>query len=316
MNRCLYCYGILDKSDVGEFHGYCSEEFFGTRKVPELGYSITQMAELAKQVIERSVAVPGVQPKLSLSVVKEAIGSDQLGRLTVVGALGGNFILKPPSEKHQEMPQNEHVTMRIAEVFGIKTVKSSLIRLQSGELAYITRRIDRTVTGEKTHMVDMFQILEVADKYKSTMERVGKAIAAYSDNLLLDTLSFFELSIFCFLTGNNDMHLKNFSMIHNGETAWSLSPAYDLLNVALINLRDKEDIALMLDGKRKELRYENFRRLGEGLKLNEKQIEGVLTRAIRHKEEAIAWLDKSFLTPAFKKKYKEIIEERYTRLSK
>lgn len=67
------------------------------------------------------------------------------------------------------MPENEYVTMRIAEAFGINTVISSLIRLQSGELSYISKRIDRTETGEKNNMLDMFQITEAFDKYKSSM---------------------------------------------------------------------------------------------------------------------------------------------------
>ena len=92
------------------------------------------MAELAQEVVERSVAVPGVQAKLSFSVVKETRGKSGT-RLTVVGALGGQYILKPPSDKYPEMPENEHLTMRIAEAFGIRVVPSSLIRLASEELA-------------------------------------------------------------------------------------------------------------------------------------------------------------------------------------
>src|SRR5690606_35712145 len=121
--------------------------------------------------------------------------------------------LKPPHADYPEMPQNEHLTMQIADLFGLKVVPSCLIRLSSGELAYITKRIDRAAEGEKIHMLDMFQILEAFDKYKSSMERVGKAIAKYAENTLLDLSNFFELTVFCFLTGNNDMHLKNFSMI-------------------------------------------------------------------------------------------------------
>jgi serine/threonine-protein kinase HipA len=157
--------------------------------------------------------------------------------------MGGNFIFKPPSEYFPEMPENEHVTMRIAEVFGIKVVESSLIRLESGELSYITKRIDRTTNGEKIHMIDMFQIIEAFDKYKSSMERIGKVLQQHSENTLLDLVSFFELTLFSFITGNNDMHLKNFSMIktHSG---WSLSPAYDLLNVRIANQEDNEELAL------------------------------------------------------------------------
>lgn len=176
------------------------------------------------------MAVPGVQPKLSLSIVNDAIEDGNKGRLTVVGALGRNYIFKLSSIQFPEMPENEHVIIRAVEAFGINTVMSSLIRPQSGELSYITKRIDRTDAGEK----------------------IGKALDEFSDNTLLDKVYFLELAIFSFLTGNNDMHLKNFSMIHSGETL-TLALAYDLLNVEMVNPDDTEELALTLEGKKKRL---------------------------------------------------------------
>lgn len=313
--RCLYCYKSLDANSVGDFHESCSMDFFGVRQQPVFEHSLKQMAELAKNVVERSVAVPGVQPKLSLSIVNDTIRDGNRGRLTVVGALGGNYIFKPPSDHFSEMPENEHLTMRIAESFGIETVKSSLIRLQSGELSYITKRIDRTETGEKIHMLDMFQITEAFDKYKSSMEKIGKALNDYSDNTLLDKLKFFELAIFSFITGNNDMHLKNFSMIHIADT-WTLAPAYDLLNVAIVNPEDTEELALTLEGKKNKLKWEHFERLGRNLGLNDKQINGVIKRFDKNKSKAIKWIDNSFLSLEYKQKYKTLLEERYLILFK
>ncbi|MES2590812.1 MAG: HipA domain-containing protein [Bacteroidota bacterium] len=311
--KCLYCYKALEKDAEDEFHEQCSLAFFGTKKAPLLSYSLSQMVELAKNVVERSIAVPGVQPKLSLSLVNDAIANATRNRLTVVGALGGNYIFKPPSEHYSEMPENEHVTMRIAESFGIRTVPSSLVRLQSGELSYITKRIDRTANGEKIHMIDMFQILGAHDKYKSSMEKIGKALGEYSSNTLLDKLYFFELSIFSFLTGNNDMHLKNFSMIKTGND-WSLSPAYDLLNVAIVNPKDTEELALTLEGRKKKLKRDYFERFGKGLGLNEKQIAGVFKRLVKNKPIAEKLIEDSFLSEENQKKYKLILEQRYLTL--
>jgi serine/threonine-protein kinase HipA len=311
--KCLYCYKLLEDAIVGDFHEQCSIDFFGTKQQPIFEHSLKQMADLAKNVVERSVAVPGVQPKLSLSIVNDTIQNGNKGRLTVVGALGGNYIFKPPSDQFPEMPENEHVTMRIAEAFGIFTVKSSLIRLQSGELSYITKRIDRTETGEKIHMLDMFQITEAFDKYKSSMEKVGKALHEFSDNTLLDKLYFLELGIFSFLTGNNDMHLKNFSMIYSGKI-WTLSPAYDLLNVTIVNPDDTEELALTIDGKKKKLKWEHFERLGVGLGLNEKQLKGIVKRFLKNKPLAIEWINNSFLSDEYKEKYITLLEERYNTL--
>ena len=310
-NKCLYCYETLNEN--ADFHKKCSQAFFGSATPPKIQYSLDQMTELALNVIERSVAVPGVQAKLSMSLIKETKENPDT-RLTVVGALGGNYIFKPPSEKFPEMPQNEHLTMRIAEAFDIQVVPSSLIRLLSGELSYITKRIDRIDNGEKIHMLDMFQITEAFDKYTSSMEKVGKALHSFSENTLLDKIFFFELSIFCFLTGNNDMHLKNFSMIRSS-TGWVLAPAYDLLNVSIILPEDTDETALTLEGKRKKLKKEHFFNLGKGLDLTDRQIDIAFNRMIKNKSKAVEWIDKSFLSDNMKIAYKEILESRYTRLS-
>lgn len=312
-SKCLYCYQNISEGD--DFHEKCTEAFFGTKHAPLIPYSFNQMNELAKDVVDRSIAVPGVQPKLSLSLIKETVNKQQSGRLTVVGALGGNYILKPPSNVYPQMPQNEHLTMRIAEAYGIKTVSSSLIHLQSGELAYLTKRIDRTSSGEKIHMLDMFQILDAVDKYKSSLEKIGKAIAIYSDNTLLDQLSFFELCLFCFLTGNNDMHLKNFSMICINKQ-WTLAPAYDLLNVTLANPDDTEELALTLEGKKKKLNRAHFERLGLSLELNQKQIDSVFKRFEKNKKIANHWIQNSFMTQESKTRYREILENNYSKTLK
>ena len=313
--KCLYCYKDIGGAGKGEFHEHCSLEFFGTPQQPEFSYSLEQMDELAKNVIERSVAVPGVQPKLSLSMVNDALGNGKGGRLTVVGALGGNYIFKPPSAIFSEMPANEHLTMRMAESFGMKTAMSSLIRLKSGELSYITKRFDRTVDGGKVHMIDMFQILEAFDKYKSSMEKVGKTIGTYSSRAIFDKLYFFELTIFCYLTGNSDMHLKNFSMIISGKK-WVFSPAYDLLNVAIVNPEDNEELALTLEGKKRKLATSHFSRLGTNLGLNAKQVAKVFERFDGFRKVAEDWVDRSFLSDEFKEKYIELLNQRYSILDR
>jgi serine/threonine-protein kinase HipA len=272
------------------------------------------MNELAKKVVSSHIAVPGVQPKLSLSLIDETLNRINLKRLTVVGALGGNYIFKPPSTTYPEMPENEHVTMKIAEAFGIQTVPSSLIRLGSGELAYITKRIDRTREGHKIHMLDMFQITEAVDKYKSTMERVGKALGQYSADTLLDKLRYFELVVFCYLTGNNDMHLKNFSMIKNDEK-WVLSPAYDLLNVNLANPSDHEELALNMEGKKRKFTRHHFERFGANLGLKNKQILGVFDRFLKKQPKAKSLIEESFLSQEAKGNYSKIMEEKYKQLT-
>ncbi|WP_291861315.1 HipA domain-containing protein [Marinilabilia sp.] len=309
-NKCLYCY--KEVAEGGEFHASCSRKFFGTSIPPVIPYSLNEMADLAKNVVQRSITVPGVQPKLSMSLIEEASqNSDK--RLTVVGALGGNYIFKPPSPDYEEMPANEHVTMRIAEAYGINVVQSSLIRLKSGELSYITKRIDRTADNEKVHMLDMFQITEAFDKYISSMEKVGKALGSYSANPLLDKLFLFEITLFSYLTGNNDMHLKNFSMIQN-KGKWTLAPSYDLLNVSIILPEDTEELALTLGGKKRKLSRKSFEMFGKDLGLNYKQINGAFKRFFKSRSKALLLIENSFLSEEMQNKYIALLDKRYDAL--
>jgi len=310
MNKCLYC--CKEVNNGTDFHEKCASEFFGFKEAPVIPYSMNEMEELAKNVVERSISVPGVQAKLSMSLVKDTL-KDNNNRLTVVGALDGNYIFKPPNNNYPEMPENEHLTMRMAEAFGIRVVPSSLIRLKTGEIAYITKRIDRTDSGEKIHMLDMFQITDAYEKYKGSMEKIGKAIGEYSVNPNLDKVFFFEIALFSFITGNNDMHLKNFSMIE-GHSGWTLAPAYDLLNVTLVLPDDKEETALTLSGKKKNLDGKSFISFGKSLELTDKQISGVFSRFHKNKSKFYKWIELSFLSDTLKEKYLEILEERYRRL--
>ena len=280
--KCLFCYNELNSEE--DFHSACSLKFFGTNVAPKLNYTIDEMEELAQNIVENSITVPGVQPKLSLGFIKDVLQNENKGRLTVVGALGGNYILKPQNKTFPEMPENEHLTMKMAEIFGISIVPSSLIRLKSGELSYITKRIDRKENGEKIHMQDMFQITEAFDKYRSSLEKIAKAISEYSSNTLLDILRFYEVILFSYITGNNDMHLKNFSLIRNNED-WEFSPAYDLLNVHLHLPEDKEETALTLAGKKSRLTKKDFIQLGLKFNLSEKQISNSFKRLKKKKKK-------------------------------
>ncbi len=308
MSKCLFCYQTLNEGEI-DFHPKCSKKIFGTAVAPLLNYTIDEMETLAKEIIETSISVPGVQPKLSLGIIKETIANGTKGRLTVLEALGGHYILKPQNTAFPEMPENEHLTMKLAELLGIQTVTSSLIRLKSGELSYITKRIDRTTKGEKIHMLDMFQITEAFDKYRSSMEKVGKAVIEHSSNTLLDVLRLYEVVIFTYITGNNDMHLKNFSLILKDEN-WGFAPAYDLLNVQLHLPEDKEETALTIGGKKSRLTKSDFIILGVKFGLSEKQIENVFKRFIKAEKKMLLLIDQSFLSEANKINYKDLLMQR------
>ena len=309
MSKCLYCYKEMDAAVNGDYHPECIKTFYGTKYAPALPYRLDEMEKLAREAVQLSVTVPGVQPKLSLGWIKTVMNDGHFGRLTIMNALEGKYILKPQNSNYNQMPENEHLSMKLAELFKINTVPSNLIRLASGELCYITRRIDRKKKNSKIHMIDFLQILELEDKYLGTMEIVGKTIGELSVNTLMDKLHFFELSLFNFLTGNNDMHLKNFSMWLS-DYGWVLSPAYDLLNVKIILPEDADDTALLLGGKKKNFNKGYFDRFGNVLKLNDKQITSVYRKLVSWLPQATELIEISFLDDKNKMLYKELITQR------
>lgn len=308
MTKCLYCYQDLSEEDI-DYHPWCNKSFFGTKEAPILPYRLSEMEKLAKEAAELSITVPGVQPKLSLGWIKRELENGQQGRLTIMDALEGNYILKPQNADYPQMPENEHLSMKLAELFKINIVPVNMIRLQSGELCFITKRIDRNPDGSKNHMIDFLQILELEDKYKGTMERLGITIGELSANTLMDKLRFFESTVFNYIIGNNDMHLKNYSMFLS-EMGWVLSPFYDLLNVKMILPKDKEDTALLLGGKKENFNKGYFDRLGAILKLNDKQINAVYKRLQEWLPKAIQLINISFLDSDKQEAYKELIAER------
>ena len=254
MSKCLYCYKELGPGEV-DFHKSCCRKFFGTSTAPSLDYTRAQMDELAAQVIRSQTTLTGIQPKLSLNLDKHK-GSR---KLTIVG-LWGDFIFKPQTDRFAMLPENEDLTMHLAEIAKIKIVPHTLIRMKDGSIGYLTKRIDRKADGEKIAMEDMCQLTErqTEHKYRSSYEQIGKAIRKYSTNAQLDMVDFLELVYFSWLTGNNDMHLKNFSLYSPaGEPM--LTPAYDLLNTVISNPADDEELALNLNGKKKRMEDADFR---------------------------------------------------------
>jgi len=307
-DKCLACYQPLDKG-LNDFHTRCSKKLFGTVTAPLLPYSLEQMYELANEVVRRSVTVTGVQAKLSMDIETYRETKKET-RFTIVG-LWGSYVLKPPSDQYKYLPEIEDVTMHLAEITNIKTVSHSLIRLKSGELAYLTKRIDR-VENKKLAMEDMCQLTErlTEDKYKGSMEQIGKIIRKYSDNSGLDALGLFEITLFSFLTGNADMHLKNFSLIRESDNSVVLAPAYDLVATKLVIAQDPEETALTMNDKKRNITLNDFKGFAKSLELNEKTLQNSLEKIQASIQLMINFIDKSFLTDQLKNDYKKLIENR------
>ncbi|MBN8576985.1 MAG: HipA domain-containing protein [Cytophagales bacterium] len=306
MNRCLYCYQVLGAGQV-DFHSSCSRKMFGSATPPELPYSEEDISKLALQFIQQRVSVTGVQPKLSLDITS----TKEPKKLTIVG-LWGNYILKPPSNVYQSLPEIEDLVMHLAALCGISTVPHSLIRLKSGSLAYITKRIDRS-KSDKHHMEDMCQLTErmTEHKYAGSHEQIAKAILKYSANPVLDVINFYELTLFCYLTGNADMHLKNFSLIDEPGIGYHLSPAYDLLCTAVANPADKEELALTLNGKKRKITLTDFKKAMTQANISSKVMDGIFSKyKDTHVHGMLRFIYTCFLPDELKQQVKEFIQSR------
>ena len=306
MNKCLFCYRELEEGQK-DFHPACAKKFFGKTEAPNLPYSRDNINDLARESVLSRIAVTGVQSKLSMDVNKG--GKDEPDRLTIVG-WWGRFILKPKSKEFPWMPEVEDLTMHLAEIAKIEVVPHTLIRFSDGELAYLTRRIDRDRHGTKYLMEDMCQISERStdDKYKSSYEKIAKLIKRHSSAPMLDLANFWEVVVFSWITGNSDMHLKNFSLISRTHGQYVLSQAYDLVNVHLVFPEDDEELALTLDGRQKNINKQNFVRAMASSGIGEKVIENIFRKFTNVASKWYDFIDLSFLPAELKEKYKEEIE--------
>lgn len=311
MNKCLFCYKTLSDVEV-DYHKACARKIFQSTTVPLLPYTRANIKELAREIVTASTTVTGVQAKLSLDIARGHAGEPK--RFTIVG-LWGRFILKPQTELYANLPENEDLTMHMAEAAGIKTVPHSLIRFADGELCYITRRVDRTKKGTKIAMVDMCQLSErlTEDKYKGSYERIAKLIRQYSSAPLLDVVNFWEVVLFSWLTGNADMHLKNFSLFRPADN-YMLTPAYDLLSTALAMPEDDEELALTLNAKKKRIKREDFEKAMRDSGMDEKAISNMFSRFFNAIPEWHHLIDESFLNDDGKTRYHKKIDEMSIRL--
>ncbi|MBR5727716.1 MAG: HipA domain-containing protein [Muribaculaceae bacterium] len=306
-NRCLYCHQPLAVGEV-DYHSRCCHKFFGTAKPPVMPYRTDELSALAQLVVRAQTTVTGVQPKLSLDLEQMSPG---IKRFTIVG-LWGRYILKPPTEAYPCLPELEDVTMHMAQLARIETVPHALIRFADGALGYITRRIDRDKDGHKIPMEDMCQLTErlTEDKYKSSHERIAKAIERYSSVPKLDLVKYWQQVVFSWIVGNADMHLKNYSLYAPDDEDYVLTPAYDLLSTALVLPQDPEELALTVSGKKRKLRHEDFVAAMTQSGLNEKVCQNIFKRFVNTRDAWHHCIRQSFLPDDKQEQFIALIDTR------
>lgn len=309
--RCLCCGKTLSTPNETGWHKACIKRFFGTTELPEIDINNETLNLLAIETTNKGFTVPGVQKKLSLQLISD--GSKP--RLTLVNYPTG-YILKPQVEEFEALPESEQLIMEMADMAGISTVPHALIK-GSGGLAYITKRVDRNLTKDNIEMLAMEDFCQLdlrltEDKYRGSYERCAKIIKKYSSRIGIDITEFYIRLVFCFIVGNSDMHLKNFSLIETteGSQEYVLSPAYDLLPVNANLPEDKEQFALTMNGKKMHILKGDFLKFASTCDIPRKTAIKLIQNLVSYTPKWLKMCDDSILPDDLKERLRQIIIER------
>jgi serine/threonine-protein kinase HipA len=306
MNRCPITYEP------------CGNEKYSKKGLSRLSQTLRNLADLPYSASEQrqeavaragKLSIQGVQPKLSARL------NVSQGKFDVVDT-GGTFIIKPQHEFYIALPENEDLTMKMAAIVKIDVPLTGLVYSQDGSLSYFIKRFDRHGRNKKYHVEDFAQLTHGSrdTKYSSSMERLVPVLD-YCTFPAIARLELFRRVLFCFITGNEDMHLKNFSLITR-ENIITLSPAYDLMNTSISLPKYYEELALPIAGKKRNVKKEDIidyygrKRLG----IQVKAIDIELNRFTENKKQLEALIQISFLSEEMKGKYLDLLGERYTRM--
>jgi serine/threonine-protein kinase HipA len=233
---------------------------FNSSKWPIIDFNLEEVSQKAQKLTGR-LSISGVQPKLSVRL-------DKKQNLLIPAAEGGEYILKPQTPTFPNIPENEQCCMDIAEQLKIDVPLHCLIPLKDASPAYVVKRFDRR-KGEKIHQEDFTQVLQQTDKYKGSVEHIGRRLKEISSAPGYDSQLLFERVVFNFIIGNGDAHLKNYSIAYSGKDNIRLTPAYDIVCSKLV-IPHEEDSAITINGKKNKLQREDFDTLAEYFRIPEK----------------------------------------------
>ena len=266
------------------------------------------------------MSISGVQEKFSLVMEKNKL------RLTQAGERG-DYLLKPiptMGKNRHWMPANEHLTMQIAkQVFQIDTAENGIVFFQNGEMAYLTKRFDRDVTGQKRGKEDFAVLANRTPqthganyKYEGNYLELFQIMQQYVPAYATEAAKLLKIILFNFLFSNGDAHLKKFSLIETTDGDFVLSPAYDLLNTEMHQA--EIDFALQ-GGLYPKSQYQGkllnqFQQLGKLANIPEKMVELLLTQMLANSSDIERLIRSSFLDENAQKYYYQAYQGRLKRL--
>ncbi|MBF0103857.1 MAG: HipA domain-containing protein [Deltaproteobacteria bacterium] len=300
---CLACEQSLEIAAPSPYHRHCLKKIFGTTKTLSLKFSTEEIYYQAQKMVGQ-MSISGVQEKLSVYPNKKDGSID-------VAAVGGSHILKPSPSRFPHLAENENFFMNLATALSIETPAHGLFALSDGPLSYVVKRFDRDDVGGKIPVEDFVQLLGGRDKYAGSIEQIGRFLMRHSSIPFIDTQKLFVRTLFNFVIGNGDAHMKNFSMILLPDQGYRLAPAYDIVSSRLVIPNEKDDLALSLNGKRNNITTNDFLKLAEYLEIEKKRYEQIMGTLRDLKNIFEEKIFHSPLPPQMKEQAKRIFLKRF-----
>lgn len=300
MAICRICLKPADK-DL-DYHTACLASLFGTPLLPILDIELSKMMGLAAEMAGK-MSISGVQEKVSLRL------SDDKSRFEIAPT-GGRYILKPEPSRFAFVPQNEHLTMRLAELAGMEVPPFGLVELKDKAIAYVIKRFDRLDDGTKLPVEDFCQLDErpIRDKYQGSGELCVRILRKFATEPLIEIRKLFRALLFSWWVSNGDQHLKNFSLLRTADGRWRLAPAYDLVCTRLPIPSDR-DLAMPICGKRSNLAKQHWLDFAEYAGLPERAAVRLLQEQIDALDPSLRFIDASFLPDDLKSQYQDIVRQ-------
>jgi serine/threonine-protein kinase HipA len=300
MSVCTICLNDTD-ADVA-CHARCAQELFGAPTVPAIDLELAKIHTAGLAMVGRA-SLSGVQKKISVSLSAD--------RATLQVALdGGRYILKPQTGVYPALPENEHVTTRLAGLVGLETARGGLMHLADGSPAFVAARFDRLPTGRKVRQEDFNQL---AEQSTGSAELCVRLLRRYASEPLVEILKLYRQLVFAWWTGNGDMHMKNFSLYADDAGRQRLTPAYDQVCTRLVIPNDP--LALPVQGKKDNLTRDLWLRFADYCQLPRRAAERVLRDHAQAIDPALALVARSFLPAEMKAEYQALLRERGSKLA-
>jgi len=301
-NRCLCCEQAIEEE--GRYHAKCLKTLWGKTVAPRIPFAAKDLPEKVTASADH-MSISGVQAKALVRLSKDSSEIE-------FAPTGSSYILKPEPNEYPGLPAMENACMNMARALGMNVPPHGLLPMSDGRLCYIVKRFDRAEDGGKIQSETMFQLLGAADKYKGSMESVGKAIRAHAENVGLDTIDFFERVLLSFLIGNGDMHLKNWALLIRGKTP-SLAPCYDFVS-SRVYFKKESDSALTINAKNNKLKRPDFESLAGYLKIDPKAAANSFEKMRSSQEKLGELATNSELNPSMRQELEDVLAERFKRM--